>query len=135
MLERLQSIARRNANASIRSDDVVHFDMNPANVLHNGGRLSGVVDWNAPFSGAAQGDRGFDIATLLFYTYDLASTRDLLWRAALATSGMAWTAVYLCHLCLRQVEWSRRHRPGGDEEARFMRIARAVLNDCEARGA
>lgn len=135
LLERLQSIARRNITASVRSDDVVHFDMNPANVLHSERRLSGIVDWNVPFSGAAQGDRGFDMATLLFYTYDLASTRDVLWRAALAISGMSWTAVYLCHLCLRQVEWSRRHRPASDEEARFLGVARSVLDDCEARGA
>jgi aminoglycoside phosphotransferase (APT) family kinase protein len=135
VLERLQSIARRNVNASTRSDDVAHFDMNPANILHSGGRLSGIVDWNVPFFGAAQGDRGFDVATLLFYTYDVASTRDVLWRAALAISGMSWTAVYLCHLCLRQVEWSRRHKPASEEEARFMRIALAVLDECEARGA
>jgi aminoglycoside phosphotransferase (APT) family kinase protein len=135
LLERVQSIARRNVDASVRGDDVVHFDMNPANVLHSGGRLSGIVDWNVPFAGAAQGDRGFDVATLLFYTYDLASTREHLWQAALAISGISWTAVYLCHLCLRQVEWSRRHSPASAAEARFMRIAWAVLDDCEARGA
>jgi hypothetical protein len=50
-------------------------------------------------------------------------------------SGLAWTTVYLCHLSLRQVEWSRRHSPGSLDEDRFMAIAEAVLDDCEARGA
>src|SRR5258708_21718715 len=65
LLRRLQTLARRNRSDEARTRDVVHFDMNPANILHAGGRVSGVVDWNIPFDGAGQGDRGFDIATLL----------------------------------------------------------------------
>jgi aminoglycoside phosphotransferase (APT) family kinase protein len=135
LLARLQTLARRNRRDTARRQDVVHFDMNPANILHAGGRLSGVVDWNIPFDGAGQGDRGFDIATLLFYTYDIEHTRDTLWEHALQLSGLAWTTVYLCHLSLRQVEWSRRHSPGSADDARFMAIAEAVLHDCEAQGA
>lgn len=135
LLGRLQGLARRNWNAPVRRRDVVHFDLNPANILHDHERLSGIVDWNVPFVGAAQGDRGFDIATLLFYTYDLPATRPLLWQRALASSGLGWTTVYLCHLCLRQVEWVRRHEPGSAAERRFLEIAWAVLDDCEARGA
>jgi Ser/Thr protein kinase RdoA (MazF antagonist) len=135
LLGRLQALARRNRRDQARTGDVVHFDLNPANILHTGGRLSGVVDWNIPFDGAGQGDRGFDIATLLFYTYDIEQTREELWQRALQLSGLAWTTVYLCHLSLRQVEWSRRHAPGSPGDARFTAIAEAVLEDCEARGA
>ena len=135
LLGRLQSLARRNQWDEARTRDVVHFDMNPANILHAGGRLSGVVDWNIPFDGAGQGDRGFDVATLLFYTYNIEQTREVLWERALELSGLAWTTVYLCHLSLRQVEWSRRHAPGSADDARFTAIAEAVLDDCEARGA
>jgi aminoglycoside phosphotransferase (APT) family kinase protein len=135
LLRRLQTLARHNRRDEVRTSDVVHFDMNPANILHAGGQLSGVVDWNIPFDGAGQGDRGFDVATLLFYTYDLEGTREALWERALELSGLAWTTVYLCHLSLRQVEWSRRHSPGSADDARFMAIAEAVLDDCEARGA
>lgn len=53
----------------------------------------------------------------------------------LELSGLAWTTVYLCHLSLRQVEWSRRHAPGSADDARFTAIAEAVLDDCEGRGA
>jgi aminoglycoside phosphotransferase (APT) family kinase protein len=135
LLGRLQALARRNWRDEARARDVVHFDMNPANILHAGGRLSGVVDWNIPFDGAGQGDCGFDIATLLFYTYDIEQTRAALWDRALELSGLAWTTVYLCHLSLRQVEWSRRHSPGSAEDARFIAIAEAVLYDCETQGA
>ena len=135
LLHRLQALARRNRRDDARIRDVVHFDMNPANILHAGGRLSGVVDWNIPFDGAGQGDRGFDIATLLFYTYDIEQARQALWERALALSGLAWTTVYLCHLSLRQVEWSRRHNPGSADDARFTAIAEAALHDCEAQGA
>jgi aminoglycoside phosphotransferase (APT) family kinase protein len=135
LLGRLQTLATRSRRSEARTRDVVHFDMNPANILHAGGRLSGVVDWNIPFDGAGQGDRGFDVATLLFYTYDIEQTREALWERALELSGLGWTTVYLCHLSLRQVEWSRRHSPGSADDARFMAIAEAVLHDCEARGA
>jgi aminoglycoside phosphotransferase (APT) family kinase protein len=135
LLGRLQTLARRNRRDQARTRDVAHFDMNPANILHAGGRLSGVVDWNIPFDGAAQGDRGFDVATLLFYTYDIEQTRQALWERALQLSGLAWATVYLCHLSLRQVEWSRRHSPGGADDARFLAISEAVLHDCEAQGA
>jgi aminoglycoside phosphotransferase (APT) family kinase protein len=135
LLRRLQTLARRNGRAEGRTRDVLHFDMNPANILHAEGRLSGVVDWNIPFDGAGQGDRGFDVATLLFYSYDIEQTRAALWERARELSGLPWTTVFLCHLSLRQVEWSRRHSPGSADEARFMAIAEAVLHDCEQQGA
>lgn len=135
LLARIQKLALRNTSVPVASGDVVHFDMNPANIVHRGGRLAAVVDWSVPFTGAAQGDRGFDLATLCFYAYDVPAVRDELWDRLVDTSGMDWAAVYLAHLCLRQVEWTLRHRPGGAEEDRFMAIARAVLDRCEAAGA
>src|ERR1700722_1283615 len=42
LLRRLQALARRNARSQARSRDVVHYDLNPANILHAGGRLPGV---------------------------------------------------------------------------------------------
>jgi len=101
-------------------------------VLHEHGQLSGIVDWNVPFAGASQGDRGFDVATLLFYFYDNARTREHLWAHASAISGPRWVAVYLAHLALRQVEWSVRHHPGSPSERRFTETAALVLDDCEA---
>jgi aminoglycoside phosphotransferase (APT) family kinase protein len=130
LLDRLQGIAAAGATGPVRRTDVVHFDLNPANILHVDGRLTGVVDWNIPFTGAAQGDRGFDVATLLFYAYDLDTVRAQLWERAVAISGRPWTTVYLCHLVLRQVEWLRRHDPGSPEDERFTALATRVLDDC-----
>lgn len=130
LLERVMALAERVESDDARSTDIVHFDLNPANVLHVAGRLTGIVDWNVPFREAAQGDRGFDIATMLFYCYDSLS-RDGLWERAVGISGPAWTSVYLAHLVLRQVEWTVRHRPGSQEEHRFIDIASRVLHDCE----
>lgn len=131
LLDRLIELGHRHRRAAPpRSTDVVHFDLNPANIIHEGGRLRAVIDWNVPFTGASQGDRGFDVATLLFYTYDLPDTRAGLWKQASSISGRSWTIVYLCHLVLRQVEWTLRHAPHSDEENRFLNIASAVLDDC-----
>lgn len=131
ILDRLRRLATRHARGPVRTSDIVHFDLSPANVLHDHGRLCGVIDWNVPFSGASQGDRGFDLATLLFYSYDIAAARNRLWKTATAVSGARWTVVYLTHLVLRQVEWSVRHHPGSPEETRFINLATAILDDCE----
>lgn len=132
ILDRVRRVADVDPAAPPRTTDVVHFDLNPANILHVDGQLTGIVDWNVPFEGATQGDRGFDIATLLFYAYDIDAVRTRLSKAAVAVSGPAWTAVYLAHLVLRQVEWTVRHRPDSAEEQRFLQVATMVLDDCEA---
>jgi hypothetical protein len=48
-------------------------------------------------------------------------------------AGLEWTAIYLCHLILRQLEWSIRHRPGSAEVTRFWCIANAILDDISGR--
>jgi Ser/Thr protein kinase RdoA (MazF antagonist) len=136
LLDRLIGLADRCTTGTagpVRTTDLVHFDLNPANILHEGGHLTGIVDWNVPFAGAAQGDRGFDVATLLFYSYGLDATRELLWDTATSISGVGWTVVHLCHLTLRAVEWTVRHRPGTPEARRLRDIGTRVLDDCEAR--
>ena len=40
----------------------MHLDFHPGNVLVDGGRVTGVVDWD----GAGRGDRLFDLVTLRF---------------------------------------------------------------------
>lgn len=42
--------------------ELVHLDFHPGNVLVDGGRVTGVVDWD----GAGRGDRLFDLVTLRF---------------------------------------------------------------------
>lgn len=131
MLVRIREIGRRCRDLPARRADIVHFDYSYANVLTDQGRLSGVIDWNVPFPGALQGDRGFDIATLLFYAYDQPSVRSELWDALLRVSSTPWAAAFLAHLVLRQVEWVRRLYPGQPQEARFLAIGASVLDDVD----
>jgi aminoglycoside phosphotransferase (APT) family kinase protein len=113
LLRRLQTLARRNRRDKARRQGAVHFDMNPANILHAGGRLSGVVDWNMPFDGAGQGDRGFDIATLLFYTYDIEQPREARGRSLRSARS-----------CSRVLQQRRRFRRTGLSRGRPRRRAR-----------
>jgi hypothetical protein len=131
LLRRVLAIGRRLGHGPARTTDILHFDLNPANVLHERGRLAGIVDWNVPSIGASEGDRGFDVATLLFYTYDNAQTRGPPLGTRQRHQRTHWVAVYLAHLALRQVEWSVRHHPGSPSDRRFSGIAALVLDDCE----
>jgi len=129
MLEQIKSIADRCRRAPSVSTDIVHFDFSYANVLTDGAAITGVIDWNVPFLGAGQGDRGFDVATLLFYAYDRPRVRQMLWESLLERTTEPWAAIFLAHLTLRQVEWCLRFYPETAEEARFLAIGRAVLDD------
>jgi Ser/Thr protein kinase RdoA (MazF antagonist) len=117
------------AAARVRRHDIVHFDFSYANVLADGGTVTGVIDWSVPFAGALQGDRSFDLATLLFYSSDRPATRDLLWAALLDRCAPPSAALYLAHLTLRQVEWVERFYPGTREHDRFLAIGRRILDD------
>ena len=131
MLRRIKDVASVCSGLPVRGDDIVHFDYSYANILTDGSGVTGVIDWNVPFAGALQGDRGFDVATLLFYAYDRPTIRARLWRALLDVTTPPWAAAYLAHLTLRQVEWVRRFYPGTDEHDRFVSIGRAVLDDVD----
>lgn len=132
MLARIRHIAGVCRDAPVARHDIVHFDFSYANVLTDGATVTGVVDWNVPFPGALQGDRAFDIATLLFYAYDRPRTRDRLWAALLDRCTSPAAALFLAHLTLRQVEWSTRHHPATPTHHRFLTLAEAVLDDVTA---
>lgn len=54
----------------------INGDFQHANILIDDKQISGVVDWN----GFGAGDCIFDIATLLFYSYDSVEARERLWN-------------------------------------------------------
>jgi aminoglycoside phosphotransferase (APT) family kinase protein len=124
MLEEIVAIGV-GAPTSAPSADVVHFDFSFANVLTDGERITGVIDWNVPWPG----DRAFDVATLLFYAYERPDLRSWLWEQLLGRTSPEWAVVYLAHMVLRQVEWSVRHYPGSTVEQHYLAVGRAVLND------
>ena len=131
MLETLQVLVVRHSGDISVAGDIVHWDFNPGNVLCDGNRIVGVVDWE----GACAGDRGFDLATFLFYSYDDREVRDPLWREALDCSGHGALTVYLAHMIVRQVDWSIRHH-GTASTAHWMTIAEEIIRDLrDQRGA
>lgn len=113
LLDRIHEIGRE-APAE-HGDDLVHLDFHPANVLVEGDRITGLVDWD----GIGRGDRGFALVTL---TFDLsfglahrsayrgltaAGVQPVLDRlAAVPTDRVRrWWA----SMSLRLVDWTIRH--------------------------
>ena len=86
-------------------DDLVHLDFHPGNVLVDGGRLTGVIDWD----GATRGDRHFDLVTLRFWLtgHDRRLTAPIDER--LTAISERRRRAYWAHMSLRQVDWSIRH--------------------------
>lgn len=108
LLARLQGLVRANADIEPATDDIVHFDFTPANVLLDEGRISGVIDWD----GVCAGDRAFDLVTLLFYAVEQPEIRTFLLPEVLARTSEGAFRLYLAHLIVRQLDWSIRfHAP------------------------
>ncbi|MGK5681517.1 phosphotransferase enzyme family protein [Actinoplanes sp. URMC 104] len=102
----LERIHRVGADGSVMvGDDLVHFDFHPGNVLVDGARVTGVVDWD----GATRGDRHFDLVTLRFWL----TGRDPALLAPvderLAGISERRRTTYWAHISLRMVDWSIRH--------------------------
>ncbi len=124
LLETVQELVVRHANGIFITGDIVHWDFNPGNVLNDGEYVTGVIDWD----GVCAGDRGFDLATFLFYSYGNREVRDPLWREVIDHSGHDALTVYLAHMIVRQVDWSIRHHPPA-WTAYWMSTAREILRD------
>jgi aminoglycoside phosphotransferase (APT) family kinase protein len=105
ILKAVQDTVRAASDVTFRYGDIVHFDFNPANILVDSGRVTGIVDWE----GVSSGDRGYDVATLLFYCWTDAHMRDVLWREGTAISGTSQFKAYLANQVHRQIDWSIRH--------------------------
>jgi aminoglycoside phosphotransferase (APT) family kinase protein len=103
LLERLQAIAHASHDLEVATDDVVHYDFSPYNMLAVDGRVTGVVDWH----GATSGDATFDLVTCAYYTLDT-DVRDRLLDAARARTDPRALHLYAAHMVLRQVDWCLR---------------------------
>lgn len=128
LLRTLQALVVEHRAALPLRQDIVHFDFQPMNVLVEGDTISGVVDWD----GARAGDAAFDLATLLFYTYDDEQARAALWARGLAMTTPGAFAVYLAHLILRQADWSLRLHDA-PTAARYIARGQAILRELVAR--
>jgi aminoglycoside phosphotransferase (APT) family kinase protein len=95
---------------SLAGDDAVHVDFHPGNLLADGDRITGVVDWG----GAGRGDRRFDLVTLRFGLLEPAP--GVAERLDEVLDGLppdllrpAWA-----HMSLRMVDWAIRHHTPAD---------------------
>lgn len=124
LLRELQALVSAHEDEPHRTNDVVHGDFQPANILVHDQQISGVIDWDAPFAG----DCSFDIATLLFYSYDEPTLRELLWQHLLQRASLNLLSFYMAHLILRQVDWSLRFHDRATIE-RYLSRGRTILQD------
>jgi aminoglycoside phosphotransferase (APT) family kinase protein len=105
MLEHFQRIAEAAGNTPCPASDVVHWDFHGGNILVDGDRITGVIDWD----GLRFGDASFDLMTLLFYSYRDEHARHPLWEEARAHSSARLLRLYLAHVIIRQLDWSIRN--------------------------
>jgi len=104
--------------------DVVHWDFNPSNILIEGERITGVIDWE----GMRIGDACFDLVTLLFYGCRDVRIRARLLRELRERSSGSVARLYAAHIIVRQVDWSiRNHTP--DHVAYYLKSADQILRD------
>ena len=98
---------RRQSTRCRRADrDVVHYDFSPYNILADGDRITGVVDWG----GVTPRRRRLRPRDARVLHLRLRGARRAARRRPAAHRPRA-LALYAAHMVLRQVDWSLRHRP------------------------
>jgi aminoglycoside phosphotransferase (APT) family kinase protein len=128
LLAELQGIVRRCERAALRAHDAVHFDFHHGNILVDDRGIAAVIDWE----GCRAGDRAFDLATLLYYSYPDPALRRVLWERAREIASYEAMALFLAHMIVRQTEWSiRLEAPAAGE--RYLNLADVILSDLRER--
>jgi hypothetical protein len=87
--------------------DAVHCDYQPANLLTEHGRLTGVVDWD----GAGRGDRHLDLVTLRFGCHAIPADPGVTRRLDQILDDLppqVLTPLW-AHMSLRMTDWAIRH--------------------------
>ncbi len=128
LLRELQTLVTAYQHEPHRTLDIVHGDFQPANILVQEQKISGVIDWE----GVSAGDCAFDIATLLFYAYDILEVRERLWFYLSRRISLNLLSIYFSHLILRQVDWSLRHHDQTTSE-HYISRGEALLQELALR--
>ena len=124
LLNHLQTLVSEHSDAVCPTDDIVHYDFNPANILLDGGQISGVVDWD----GTTVGDRMFDLVTLFFYADAGSDVRQAIWNRLSVSSTRSAISLYIAHIIVRQLDWSIRHHDAGTV-GRWLNTANVTINE------
>ncbi|ANY09932.1 aminoglycoside phosphotransferase [Pseudonocardia sp. HH130630-07] len=116
---RVRAVGRAHHGA-LPGTAAVHLDFHPGNLLTDGRRLSGVVDWG----GAARGDRRFDLVTFRFGLLRTPAEPGVVERVDRILDGLAPDLLVpaWAHMSLRMTDWSIRHF-GSEETERWMDLA------------
>lgn len=128
LLQKLQALVIAHQAEPHRTNDIVHGDFQQTNILMHDEQISGVIDWD----GTSAGDCIFDVATLLFYSYDVLEVRERLWDYMLERASLKLFSTYFAHLILRQVDWSLRHHDQTTSE-RFITRGQMLLKEIAHR--
>jgi Phosphotransferase enzyme family len=124
LLNVLQAVVLAHRNEHFETNDVVHFDFNTSNILIENGQVSGIIDWDD----TCAGDCTFDLATLLFYSYEALDVREQLLLAIRKRVSPGVLSLYMAHMILRQVDWSIRFHDRATVDY-YLRVAQKVLRD------
>jgi hypothetical protein len=125
LLAHLRRTAAATRDIDVPLDDAVHMDFHARNMLHDGHRITAVVDWE----GSTTGDGAFDLVTQAFYADAL---RGPLLDAARARTDPRALQLYAAHMALRQVDWSIRHH--GPEAVQWAIATAGALLDAVGAG-
>jgi hypothetical protein len=87
--------------------DAVHLDFQPSNLLAEGDRITGVVDWD----GAGRGDRRLDLVTLRFGLHAITASPGVIARLDGLLDGFPGDVLepMWAHMSLRMTDWAIRH--------------------------
>jgi phosphotransferase family enzyme len=91
----------------LAGEDAVHCDFQPTNILADGDRITGIVDWD----GAGRGDRRLDLVTLRFGLHATPADAGVIARLDQVLDGMpaGELAPLWAHMSLRMTDWAIRH--------------------------
>ncbi len=128
LLDGIQQWALAARNSTSRSEDVVHFDFHPGNILVEHGDVRAVIDWD----GTCSGDATFDLVTLLYYCYDNPSLRTRILTEIQEQVPVELLRLYMAHMILRQVDWSIRHHDAGTID-HYLTRSEHLVSDRRAR--
>ena len=127
VLTRLERLVADKQSCCVQMDDIVHGDLVIDNVLVDGARVTGIVDWDA----AGSDDRVLDLAKLLFSSYTNQPVRDLLRARILELRGRTSLEVHLAYCILAQLDWSiHHHAPAAVDDA--VALAHTIMQDLES---
>ena len=114
------------ALANVRRDDIVHWDISPANSLTSSDVLTGVVDWRECARGTA-----LSTSQLCCSIPTRTSKREQLWSAATARCAQTVVSAYLAHMSRAPGDFSIRHHSRMAVE-KWLKSARSVRGRCIA---